>query len=373
MRRPMPAPPRCAGADAVVGDLELHGVGVPADGDLDARRRGVAPRVADRLAEHRLGDRLEDRGISTPCCQSTATPARWRASRSSSSRSVSAVCRGVAASGRAIASRRSSSAAPQLGAAARRWSARRAARPDCSAMTTPKTRWTTRSWISRARSMRSARWRPSTCWRVAMRADSASAQTLPSDHRTSRSWSVSCALGALGEDHAEAVAARGERDADEMLDPQQRVVGRRQLVGAALEHLVEVERAAGDRRRLDREVVAVEELDVDPVGADDPHAAGDVVVDEDDRAPHRAEAADGLGQAVVEGAAARRRGLLDLAEQRDEQVQGRDRRERRARTFGRTAPVMLRRGSMGRAPQSPAHQRRGTRSRLPTSRCRRES
>src|SRR5689334_1634941 len=42
--------PALRGADAVVGDLELHGIGVAAHRDLDPSRRRVAPRVADRLA-----------------------------------------------------------------------------------------------------------------------------------------------------------------------------------------------------------------------------------------------------------------------------------------------------------------------------------
>src|SRR6185312_15106520 len=46
--------PALRGTDAVVGDLQLHGIGVAADRHLDPPRRRVAPRVADRLAEHRL-------------------------------------------------------------------------------------------------------------------------------------------------------------------------------------------------------------------------------------------------------------------------------------------------------------------------------
>ena len=300
MRSPIPAPPRCAGPTP---SLVISSSTVSASPrTATSMRAGAAWRRALRIASPRIdwvtGSKIA--GIVMSRCQSTVISGALAASRSSSSWSVSTVCRGVAASGRAIASRRSSSAAPSSAAARlliglveqraglqRHDDAEDAlddALVDLARQVDAIGEMAAVGLLARGLARRQ-RQRAN----LAQRAQDLALLVgqLP--------------LGPLGEDHAEAVATRGERDADEVLDLHQRVVGRRQLVGAALEHLVEVERAAGDRRRLDREVVAVEELDVDLVGADDPHAAGDVVVDEDDGAPHRPEAADGLGEAVVEG------------------------------------------------------------------------
>ena len=85
---------------------------------------------------------------------------------------------------------------------------------------TPNSRWITRSWISRARSMRAWSRRARPCWLVAMRTLAASAAVLPSVHRAWRSavGQLEAGAAAVGEDHAEPAPGGGHRHAAERLD-----------------------------------------------------------------------------------------------------------------------------------------------------------
>ena len=79
-------PGRAVGAsgDAVVGDLEHERAVAQLGADADARRLGVLGGVADRLGEHRLGERLErlgHRDARRPRPRCRASGYSWREAR----------------------------------------------------------------------------------------------------------------------------------------------------------------------------------------------------------------------------------------------------------------------------------------------------
>ena len=88
-------------------------------------------------------------------------------------------------SGRCSAERSSPSAAPTSAAQRARASAVSGCSDD-SASETPNSRWTTPSWMSRAKSMRSSSSRARSAAYVAIRDADASASVLPSIHSRSR-------------------------------------------------------------------------------------------------------------------------------------------------------------------------------------------
>ena len=163
----------------------------------------VLVRVAERLGQHRLGERLDVLGHLHPLLpvelerQVLVVAAEPRELVAQGGAGVE---RSGGASGRESASRRSASAAC-ISSAQRRRASSLSACSEPSTSETPNSRCTTRSWSSRARSMRAWSSRARPCWFVAMRTLAASAAVLPSVH----------IVVALGVGQLEAGRRRGRR------------------------------------------------------------------------------------------------------------------------------------------------------------------
>ena len=116
----------------------------------------------------------------------------------------------------------------------------------------------------------------------------------------------------IGEDHAHPVPAGAHRRADDRRRPEQPDVLDRQLVlevVGALDHLVDLQRPAGERGRLDGEEVLGEHRQVDSIAPGRPDPPPGRVVAEDHRPGQRRHLARHLTQPSVERVGVR----VDLA------------------------------------------------------------
>ena len=229
------------------------------------------------------------------------------------------------ASGRPSASRRSARAA--CISSVQRWRASSLSSPsEPSTSETPNSRCTTRSWISRARSMRAASSRARPCWVVAMRALAASAAVLPSVHIAWRSdssslkWPPPRSAKITPSQRPPADTGR----AGERLDAGEARVALRhpasELAGH-LDHAVLGERHLRDRRLLERAVDLGQQAGLDAVAAHRDDQLADVVVEHQARALHRGEAAERLAERIVEITARGARTAVELGQQPDDHIQ----------------------------------------------------